>query len=86
MSLKYYILLLLRACTFYSVFEHFFPNRNVLNSLLKSLNAFFSIFFLSVSRNISAYVAHMYIKLSSYTLSSFLKIFSEGFVNKLFLA
>jgi len=44
-------------------------------------------FFLSFSSaNISAYVASMYTKLSSYTLSSVLKIFSVGFVNKSFLA
>jgi len=43
--------------------------------------------FLSLSsKNISAYVAPMYTKLSGYTLCSILKIFSEGFVNKLFLA
>ena len=43
--------------------------------------------FLSFSgRYFSAYVAPMYTKLSSYTLSSILKIFTEGFVNKSFLA
>jgi len=34
------------------------------------------------SSNIPAYIASIYITLPSYTLSSILKIFSEGFVNK----